>query len=68
MIDLVVRGDRVVTPQGTGPYDIVVAGERIVAVTAPGAFPIPSGTRLIDATGKIVMPGGTCLTRTAPLA
>ena len=58
MIDLVVRGDRVVTPQGTGAYEIVVAGERIVAVAARGAFPVPSGTRVIDATGKIVMPGG----------
>lgn len=58
MVDLVVRGDTVVTPQGVGAYDILVAGEKIVALAAPGAFPVPEGARLIDATGKIVIPGG----------
>ena len=58
MVDLLIRGDRVVTPQGAGAYDVAIAGERIVAVTAPGAFPVGDGTRLIDATGRIVMPGG----------
>ncbi len=58
MIDLLLRGDTVVTPQGTGPYDIAVAGERIVAVTAPGAISLPEATRVIDAKGKIVIPGG----------
>ena len=58
MVDLVVRGDTVVTPQGVGAYDIAIAGERIVAVAAKGSLPVPDGARLIDATGKIVMPGG----------
>ncbi|MBN8925876.1 MAG: hypothetical protein BGO51_09080 [Rhodospirillales bacterium 69-11] len=58
MVDLVVRGDTVVTPQGVGAYDILVAGEKIVALAAPGTFPVPDGARLIDATGKIVIPGG----------
>ena len=58
MVDLVVRGDSVVTPQGVGAYDIAIAGERIVAVAASGSLPLPDGARLIDATGKIVMPGG----------
>ncbi|MBN8898772.1 MAG: hypothetical protein J0H35_11400, partial [Rhodospirillales bacterium] len=58
MVDLVVRGDTVVTPQGVGAYDILVAGEKIVALAAPGAFPVPEGARLIDASGKIVIPGG----------
>src|ERR1700752_1424237 len=58
MVDLVVRGDTVVTPQGVGAYDIAIAGERIVAMAASGTFPVPEGARLIDATGKIVMPGG----------
>ncbi|MCC7426886.1 MAG: amidohydrolase family protein [Alphaproteobacteria bacterium] len=58
MLDLIVRGDRVVTPQGVGAYDIAVQGGRIVAVTAPGALPAGAGTRVVDATGKIVMPGG----------
>ena len=58
MVDLVMRGDTVVTPQGVGAYDIAIAGEQIVAVAASGSLPVPDGARLIDATGKIVMPGG----------
>ena len=58
MIDLMVRGDTVVTPQGVGAYDLAIAGERIVAVAAGGSLPVPDGARLIDATGKIVIPGG----------
>ena len=58
MVDVVVRGDTVVTPQGVGAYDLAIAGERIVAVAAKGSLPVAGGARLIDATGKIVMPGG----------
>jgi dihydropyrimidinase len=58
MVDLVVRGDTVVTPQGVGAYDVAIAGERIVAVAAKGSLPVADGARLIDASGKIVMPGG----------
>src|ERR1700722_6974451 len=58
MVDLVVRGDTVVTPQGVGAYDIAITGEQIVAVAAHGSFPVSDGVPLIDATGKIVMPGG----------
>ncbi|MGH7212395.1 MAG: hypothetical protein ACREF1_13155, partial [Acetobacteraceae bacterium] len=58
MVDLVVRGDTVVTPQGIGAYDVAIAGERIVSVAAKGGLSIPDGARLIDAAGKIVMPGG----------
>ena len=58
MVDLVLRSDLVVTPQGVGAYDVVISGEKIAAVAAPGSLPVPPGARLIDATGKIVMPGG----------
>ena len=58
MVDLVVRGDTVATPQGVGAYDIAIAGEQIVAVAAKGSLPVSDGARLIDAGGKIVMPGG----------
>jgi dihydropyrimidinase len=58
MVDLVIRGDTIVTPQGVGAHDVLIAGEKIVAVAAPGSLPVPDGARLIDATGKIVMPGG----------
>jgi len=58
MLDLIVRSDRVVTPQGVGAYDVAVQGERIVALAAPGTLAPGPNTRLIDATGSIVMPGG----------
>ena len=58
MVDLFIRGDMVVTPQGVGAYDIAIAGEKIVGVAASGSFPLPPNARVIDATGKIVMPGG----------
>ncbi|MEO8714961.1 MAG: hypothetical protein ABI369_08105, partial [Acetobacteraceae bacterium] len=58
MVDLVVRGDTVVTPQGVGAYDLAIEGERIVSVAAKGGLAVPDGARLIDAVGKIVMPGG----------
>jgi dihydropyrimidinase len=57
MVDLVISGDTVVTPQGVGAYDIAIAGEKIVAVAARGTFPAGSA-QTIDAGGKIVMPGG----------
>src|SRR5688500_3675950 len=56
MLDLVVRGGTAVTPAGVGPYDLGIAGERIVAVTLPGQ--LPEAVRVIDANGKIVIPGG----------
>jgi len=58
MVDLILRGDTVVTPQGVGAFDVAIEGEKIVAVAAKGGLPVADGTRLIDAGGKIVMPGG----------
>lgn len=58
MVDIAVQGDAVVTSQGVGAYDVAIAGERIVAVAQAGTLPIADGARLIDARGKIVMPGG----------
>ncbi len=58
MVDLVLRSDTVVTPQGVGAHDIAIEGGRIVAVGVPGSLPVPHGARLVDARGKIVMPGG----------
>ena len=56
MLDLVIKGGQVVTPQGAGFWDIGVQGEQIVAVALPGTLPEPG--RTIDATGRIVIPGG----------
>src|SRR5688500_20343037 len=58
MLDLVIRGDRVVTPAGLGAHDVGILGEKIVAIAAPGTFGTSSAKRVIDATGGIVMPGG----------
>jgi dihydropyrimidinase len=57
VIDLIVRNGTVVTPEGASVRDVAVEGERIAAVAAPGALPV-NGARVIDATGKIVVPGG----------
>lgn len=58
MFDLVIRSDRVVTPSGVGAFDVAVRGETIAAVAAAGTFGEAHARRIIDATGKIVMPGG----------
>lgn len=51
--DLVIRGGRVVTPQGVLACDVGIAGGRIAAL-APGL----SGAQVVDAAGRWVMPGG----------
>ncbi|MFP6749107.1 MAG: amidohydrolase family protein [Alphaproteobacteria bacterium] len=58
MFDLIIRGDQVVTPQGTGAWDICIVGESIAAIAAPGTFDDGQAGQVIDATGKIVIPGG----------
>ena len=58
MLDLVVRGGNVVTPQGVISCDVGIAGETIAAIATPGALSADSAQHLIDATGHIVMPGG----------
>jgi dihydropyrimidinase len=57
MLDLVIRGGRVVTPWGVGQWDVAVAGEKIVAVAEPCTLQGEVG-RILDASGKIVVPGG----------
>ena len=57
MLDLIIRGGQVVTPSGVGNWDVGVRGETIVAVSEPGAMD-GEATRVIDASGKIVVPGG----------
>src|SRR5229473_2916323 len=58
MLDTIIRGGEVVTPQGVVQCDVAVTGETIAAVTAPGALPAQPAARIIDASGRIVMPGG----------
>jgi len=57
MLDLIIKGGDVVTPWGVGNWDVAIQGEKIVAIAAPGTLNDDVG-RTIDATGKIVVPGG----------
>ncbi len=56
MLDLVIRGGEVVTPQGVGKWTIGVKDEKIVFVGLDGEA--AQAGQAIDATGKIVVPGG----------
>src|SRR5919201_6549494 len=57
MLDLVIKGGQVVMPHGVAGLDIGVQGEKIVALGAPGTLTGDAG-RVVDAVGKIVVPGG----------
>ena len=58
MLDLIIKGGTVVTPEGAGLADVGVQGELIAAVASPGALDDIGAGETIDATGKIVLPGG----------
>ncbi len=60
---VLVRGGTVVSPVSAVPMDVLVDGERIVALLSPGDLSLgadlaASAERVIDATGKYVVPGG----------
>ncbi len=57
MIDLLIKGGQVVTPWGVGSWDVAVEGGKIAAVAQPDTLSGEVG-RVIDASGKIVVPGG----------
>jgi dihydropyrimidinase len=57
MLDLLIRGGIVVTPEDVGERDVGVQNGTIVAVTSPGTLPADAG-HVIDARGNIVLPGG----------
>jgi Tol biopolymer transport system component len=57
---VVLRGGRALTMKGKEIIenaDVVVKDDRIVAVGPRGQVAIPSGARIIDVTGKTVLPG-----------
>lgn len=58
MLDSVIRGDIVVTPQGVGAFDVGIKNGKIVVVASSGTLTPEMAHRVIDAKGKIVMPGG----------
>ena len=55
MLDLIIRGGRVVTPEGAGLWDIAIAGEQITAVAAPEVLKDMPAARIVDASGKLVV-------------
>ncbi len=58
MFDAIIRGNRVVTPNGVQAADIAISGETIQAIGAHSSFADDQAGRVIDAGDKIVMPGG----------
>jgi len=60
---ILIKNGTVVTAQGSTQADVLIDGERIAAVLAPGESTLganleASADRVIDATGKYVVPGG----------
>jgi dihydropyrimidinase len=60
---VLISGGTVVSATGSGLADVLVDGEKIVALLAPGSTLLgtdlaASADRVIDATGKYVIPGG----------
>jgi len=58
MLDLIISGDRVVSPHGVQALDIGIADGQIVSLGPQGTLADAETARKIDANGKIVMPGG----------
>ncbi len=57
---VVLRGARIITMKGDEVItsgDVVVTDNRIAGVGAKGSVPIPAGARVIDVTGKTILPG-----------
>ena len=57
MLDLIIKGGQVVTPNGVNELDVGVQGGKIATVSVPGALEVEA-RRTIDASGKYVIPGG----------
>ena len=57
MLDLIIRGGQVVTPDGAGEKDVGIQGEQIAVIAAPGTLDVEA-KRVMDASGRIVLPGG----------
>ncbi len=57
---LVLSGAQLITMRGEEVIergDIVITGNRIVAIGPKGRVPIPAGARILDVTGKTIIPG-----------
>jgi dihydropyrimidinase len=61
-VTILIRNGTVVSAAGATPHDVLVDGETIAAVLPPGSDALgdlaASADKVIDATGKYVLPGG----------
>jgi dihydropyrimidinase len=61
-MSIVITGGMVLSPSGAVPMEVLVEGERIEALAAPGSEAAAAWAgqagRVIDATGRYVLPGG----------
>ena len=57
MLDVLIQGGSVVSPHSTEQCDVGIANGHIVVLAAPHSLDIPAA-RVIDASGKLVLPGG----------
>jgi dihydroorotase len=57
MLDLIVRGGTVVSPDRRYAADVGMADERVVAITTPGGLDGEATRHTFDATGLWVLPG-----------
>lgn len=58
---ILIKGGTVVSSTGADPAEVLIDGETITAVLQPGSAAAESaaqGAQVIDATGKLVVPGG----------
>ena len=60
MARTLIKNGTVISPAGVEPADVLIDGETIASVGAPGFFADaePGCEKVIDATGKHVVPGG----------
>jgi dihydropyrimidinase len=57
-MSILISGGTVVTSTGAFEADVVVEGERISTLATPGGVPATAVDRVIDASGRYVLPGG----------
>ena len=58
---ILIKGGTVVSTTGADPADVLIDGEQVVAVMSPGselADAAEERAQVLDATGKLVVPGG----------
>ena len=57
MLDLIIRGGRVVAPEGMAEMDVGIQGEQIAALAQPGALEVEA-RRTIDSAFHAAEPRG----------